>query len=326
MIKYIIWLTIFLISMFWSSYSYHDYVSKQIDSYDINMVRALLDEKTKLKTSIVENWQKAQTFENLLHKEWAISWINGWFFCPDEKKYSWCTANTTAMNRIYNWKLYSQYGKDTWEKWILWVDKNNKILFVQNHMWYIWGYDNNTNKNKFDNLQHGISMSILVDNWKNVWIKSSLVNDSKQQKKQDKTFICSVDKNIIYFWEVKKVTLKKIWDILVKLWCKYAIQLDSWWSKTIYYKWKYKAWPGRNIMDAYVLVDKDKQDIDIDYNTKKAIDNYMNKYFKNYENWKNKKEIKQKYLKVIKKINKIKTSNNIISYLKEKIAFRILSI
>ena len=35
--------------------------------------------------------------------------------------------------------------------------------------------------------------------------------------------------------------------------------MDAWWSTAIYYEWEKIAWPGRNVMDAFVVIEDDSQ-------------------------------------------------------------------
>ena len=87
--------------------------------------------------------------------------------------------------------------------------------------------------------------------------------DSKQSRAGIKQFLCYTDPYTVLFWSVTKITFRDLWRFLKdKLWCISAVLLDSWWSRTLLFNWEYKRWPGRNVMDAIVIIYKPIGDIE----------------------------------------------------------------
>jgi hypothetical protein len=82
-----------------------------------------------------------------------------------------------------------------------------------------------------------------------------------------RNFICNDKTNrYIYTWYVSAIELEKLPDLLLKLWCNDALNLDAWWSSAMIYNSRYIIWPTRDIMD-WVVIERKGLD------TKKIIEN-----------------------------------------------------
>ena len=84
-----------------------------------------------------------------------------------------------------------------------------------------------------------------------------LNNDAKQKKAWNKSFICSnLDNSLITMGFVNGQTFSSMADyIITHFQCHNAILLDNWGTKAMIYDTKYVAGPGRNMMDAFVVID-----------------------------------------------------------------------
>lgn len=101
-------------------------------------------------------------------------------------------------------------------------------------------------------------MPTLVKNWVNVAVlNDAMNNDPKQWSIWNKWFICSTkDKSTIYMWYIDGVTFSTVADYLIQTFaCDNAIQLDNGWSKAMIFNGSYTVGPGRDIMDAFVIID-----------------------------------------------------------------------
>lgn len=122
-------------------------------------------------------------------------------------------------------------------------------------------------------MENWMMMDTLVKEWVNVAVLSSMNDDSKQSQAANKTFICSTkDNSTIYMWYVSSVTFSSIADYIIDTFnCYNAVLLDNGWTKAMVYNNEYVAWPWRDMMDAFVIIEWDNIWADIE-----AIDdNYV---------------------------------------------------
>lgn len=217
-------------------------------------MKVIFDGTSKIVVSVADNNSPAQSLQTLTNNVWWTNAINGWFFCPNEAAYSRCTPNTTDLVRKSNGVLYSKRKEDVW---------SNKSVFGFDTLWVpLFVTDDGSYKQETDveNIFNGIWMPTLVKNWVNVAIyNDAMNNDPKQWKSGNKSFICSTkDKSTIYMWYVDWVTFSSVADYLIQTFsCDNAIELDNWWSKAMIKDNSYIVWPGRNIMDAFVVIEGD---------------------------------------------------------------------
>ena len=109
-----------------------------------------------------------------------------------------------------------------------------------------------------DPIYNGISNPVLVKNGVNLAKENvELNNDAKQKKAWNKSFICSnLDNSLITMGFVNGQTFSSMADyIITHFQCHNAILLDNWGTKAMIYDTRYVAGPGRNMMDAFVVID-----------------------------------------------------------------------
>ena len=203
-------------------------------------MKVVLDGESNIVVSAVKSGTPAQSLETLMDNVWWTHAINGGFFCPADYG---CNPPVTSALRIVNgtslwWSLYglaSLFG----------FDSNGAPLLV-------------TKSTDISKVYNGMSMQTLVQDWVNVAVLNGTMNsDAKQGKAGNKTFICSTqDNNVVYMWYVNGVTFSTVADYIIQIFdCYNAIQLDNGWTKAMIYKGEYVAKPGRNMMDAFVIIE-----------------------------------------------------------------------
>lgn len=72
--------------------------------------------------------------------------------------------------------------------------------------------------------------------------------------KSTKSFICKTNNNDVKMGMIEKISLLDIPDLIRTFGCVDAINLDNGGSLAMCEKGKYIVGPGRNIMDAFVIV------------------------------------------------------------------------
>lgn len=109
-----------------------------------------------------------------------------------------------------------------------------------------------------DAIYNGIAAPVLVQSGVNVGLQNAEMNaDVKQKKAGNKSFICSTaDGGLVYMGFVNGQTFASMGDYLIKNFqCHNAILLDNGGTKAMWVKGKYVAGPGRNMMDAFVVIE-----------------------------------------------------------------------
>jgi len=245
MIKYLFIITFFLSINI--SYWY-DYL-EEIWDYKWKIFYIKKDSPYKVVSSRSIN---GESLESLVNKVWWVAWINWSYFCPaDYKACNW--KNTFNWDRISNWNISSRWN-NTWSRFIFWFDKNNNSLIYQTS----W-----RSVDSFHWIYNWISnFPLILKEWESYldYYEKAWLIDSKMKLKWYKNFICSTKDWDIYMWYIVDQTIYDMVNVLKNLWCYNALNLDSWWSLSVYDKW-YKRWPWRDIMDAFVIVE-DKRRID----------------------------------------------------------------
>jgi exopolysaccharide biosynthesis protein len=74
--------------------------------------------------------------------------------------------------------------------------------------------------------------------------------------KGTKSFICRTNLNDIKMGTLGSISMMDVPDLIKKFGCIDAINLDNGGSLALYDKEKYIVGPGRNIMDAFVILKK----------------------------------------------------------------------
>ena len=244
-------------------------------SHDV--IKVTLDGTHKIIVNAVQNWDQPKSVKTLMEEVWWVSAINGAFFDAYSKNKS------SDMIAITNWIKRCVYWDDLWDtRALFWFQYDWTPLLATNAT---RSWDNsisNRVNSEFPKIQYGLSMHVLIINWNNVsYNNSEMNNDKKQWWVATKEFICSTeDKSTIYFWKVLNVTFIWLAEYIQKTFnCYDAIQLDAWWSTAIYFEWEKIAWPWRDVMDAFVVIeDNSKYNEELQEAINWMYENWMTKY------------------------------------------------
>lgn len=250
--KKILLLVLFFFFFFSFTSATTTYSTATENGHPYKIMKVVLDGKSKIVVAAVDNYSPAVSLLTLMNSMGWIHAINGWFFCPAELAYSRCQSNTTNGLRISSGTLYSKRWKDIapYDS-IFGFDPQGAPVFVT---------DKGTTQADpaIDTIANGLMMPTLVKNGVNVAVLNAEMNaDPKQSAAGNKTFICSTkDNGTIYMWYVDGVTFSSVADYIITTFaCYNAIELDNGWSKSMIYNNQYVAGPGRDLMDAFVVVE-----------------------------------------------------------------------
>lgn len=235
-----------------SVYATTSHIVSKENGHGYNVMKVVLDGNSKVVVSVVDSGSPAQSLRTLMNNVGGSYAINGGFFCPNEAAYSRCTGNTTDLVRKSDGVLYSKRKKDIGtHKSVFGFEANGMPEFVSDN----GSYAEDTG---IDNIFNGIGMPTLVKDGVNVAVlNDAMNNDPKQGKAGNKTFIWSTsDDTTIYMGYVDGVTFSSLADYIIATFkCDNAIQLDNGWSKAMIADDAYVVGPGRNIMDAFVIIE-----------------------------------------------------------------------
>ncbi len=274
----------FLIS---STYSYQNLINKRIDSHWVKVIKVILGGKYKIVSSLSEKWDR---LINLMNKVYWVSAINWAYFCPADYSNCWW-KNYSNAPRFYNWKNYSKYWNDFGINWVFAFDKKDKPFIVMNYLW--WDAPENLkkqiNSDKIKDIYRWIwNFPVLLLHWNDIVSLYETQLSRKMKLSWPKSFICSTkDDKTIYMWYVSNITIYNMPIFLKKnFWCYNALNLDSGGSLGMIYNWKVIKKHWRDIMDAFVVVDIEKENKvkQILFKNKKLLDRVVNKIKKFYWN------------------------------------------
>ena len=266
-----IWISLVAVPfLIWSVFAMQERLTTS--SHDV--IKVTLDWTHKIVVNAVQNGQSPKAVKTFMDEIWWVSAINGAFFD------AYSAEKSSDMIAIVNGTKRSVYWDDLWDtRALFWFQYDGTPLLVTNTT---RSWNNGWVNSEFSKIQYGLAMHVLLVNWQNVsYNNSEMNNDKKQWWAATKEFICSTqDRSTIYFWRVYNVTFVWLAEYIQRTFeCYDAIQLDAWWSTAIYYEWEKIAWPGRNVMDAFVVIEDDSQYRE---DLQKAItwmyDNWMTRY------------------------------------------------
>lgn len=237
--RVLLFLWIFI--LFWINSSFWYEYLEEVWWYKWKVFKIEKDDSYKVVVRVSEKWE---SLESLVKKTWWVAWINWAFFCP--KDYSRCGGkNYSEFDRISNWNIYSKW-KNTWVRYIFGFDKNNKPLIYKTP---------NDQRDTFEWIYHWLSnFPLILKEWKSFLSTYENLIDAKMRLKWPKNFICSTKTETIYMWHLSNMTIYDMVGALQNIGCYNALNLDSWWSLSLYNNGWYKTWPWRDIMDAFVIV------------------------------------------------------------------------
>ena len=242
-------------------------------SHDV--IKVTLDWTHKFVVNAVQNGNQPKSVKTLMEEVWGISAINWAFFD------AYSAEKSSDMIAIVNWTKRSVYGDDLWDtRALFWFQHDWTPILVTNAT-RSWGNGNWVNS-EFSNVQFWLSMHVLLVNGNNVsYNNSEMNNDKKQWWAATKEFICSTeDKSTVYFGRVYNVTFIWLAEYIQGTFnCYDAIQLDAGWSTAIYYEWERIAWPWRDVMDAFVVIeDNSKYNEELQEAITWMYENWMTRY------------------------------------------------
>ena len=252
------------------SASANEYIERNIDGYRAKMLKVTPNSGYKIVVSASNDWE---SLDSLIKKVWGVSWVNGAFFCP--KDYAECGGKSFSNTmRIVNEdaKTYSIYYPDTWINGLFGFDINNAPILLKNSVWS-WDESTNFNSDSISSIENWIAnFPMYLHDGKNMLsLYSDSEIDAKMRTKSLKNFICSKEDGTILMGWVENITIYDIPNLLLKYSCKNAINLDTGWSTAMIYNSKYIRWPGRNIMDAFVIVPVSKNTVTSEKTPRKKL-------------------------------------------------------
>lgn len=238
--------------------SANELVDFNIDWYKIKTIKIVKNSWYKLIVWVSEKWE---SLESMVKRYWWVSWVNWAYFCPAD--YKECNGvNKTFSDRFSNWYDWSITPSDTGtERVVFALDKlQNPFLYQSAHDYSNWRNDEfliwkTINLSKAKDIYNWIgNFPLLLENGESKVNNCKLI-DSKMKAKSLKNFICaSADWNTIFLWWVENISIYDVPQIIKKIDCYNAINLDSGGSTSMIFNNKYIKWPGRNIMDAWIIV------------------------------------------------------------------------
>lgn len=243
---------IFVLPLSLSAYSL---VTKTVDGHKVRIFHVPAWGEYRV-TAVASN--TSTTLKTLIAKEKGIAWINGAYFIP--KDY---TGKPDATNtvRIMNkeGKLYSKYYPDTGVNGIFGFLSDTSPMLVQNNIYGEKTLRANYNSDRIEDIESGIAnFPILLASGVNLvptYDQAWLITE-KMKVKWTKSFICRTKQNDIKMGTLGSISMMDVPLLIKKFGCIDAINLDNGGSLALYDNKKYVVGPGRNIMDAYVIVKK----------------------------------------------------------------------
>ncbi len=233
----------------------YSFISKNIDGHRIRVFDIPANDEYRVTVSATNT---ATSLASLIKQRNAFWGINGAYFSP--KDYTWL-PDVTQTIRIMDgdWFSYSRYFPDTGINGIFWFLSNGTPLLVQKNIYSYSLLRDNQNAEMMLEIKNGIAnFPILMTNGINFLPRYSSLGliTEKMKRKDMKSFICRTSNDGVKMWTIDQISLLDVPKFISKFGCIDAINLDNGWSTAIYHHGKYILWPGRNIMDAFVIVKK----------------------------------------------------------------------
>lgn len=242
-----------------------------------DVIKVTLDWTHKIVVNAVQNGNQPKAVKTFMDEVWWVTAINGAFFD------AYSAQKSTDMIAIVNWVKRSVYWDDLWDtRALFWFQYDWTPLLVTNATRSRDNSISNRVNSEFPKIQYWLAMQVLLVWGKNVsYNNSEMNNDKKQWWVATKEFMCSTeDKSTIYFGRVYNVTFVWLAEYIQKTFnCYDAIQLDAWGSTAIYFNWDKIAWPGRDVMDAFVVIeDNSKYNEELQKAITWMYENWMTRY------------------------------------------------
>lgn len=243
---------IFLLPFTTSAYSL---ITKTVDGHRVRIFHIPAGDSYRV-TAVAMN--TGSTLRNFVELGRGVAGINGAYFTP--RDYSGKPDSTNAV-RIMNsdWFTYSRYYPDTGINGIFGFLSDGSPILVQNSIYGEKKLKDNYNSGMILELVSGIAnFPILLMNSVDLvprYNQLGLITE-KMKTISTKSFICRTIKNDIKMGTIEKISMLDMPTFIRQFGCVDAINLDSGGSIAMYDKKRYIVGPGRNIMDAFVIVKK----------------------------------------------------------------------
>jgi len=237
---------ILIFSFYFSSVNASNFIDRTLDWYKIKIIKY----DTKSTDFIFKIWLRenynAINLRTIMEENNGIDAINGTYFCPADYKECWW-SDFTANERYVNFqKKWTE--QTTGDRVVFAINKNNKPFLYQS---------NKINSDLESDIKTGLAnFPLILQDWKDAtsyYVEAWLI-DAKMKAKIPRNFICSdKEKRYIYSGYAYDIELLKLPELLLKLGCYDALNLDAWASSAMIYNAKYIIWPGRNILDSIII-------------------------------------------------------------------------
>lgn len=251
MLKLFLSFLIFLLPLTTSAYSL---ITKFVDGHRVRIFHIPSDDTYRV-TAVASN--SASSLKSLIASAGGVAGINGAYFIP--RDYSGLPDATNAVRIMgHDGFSYSKYFPDTGVNGVFWFLADGSPLLVQNNIYSDTRLRDNFHSGMLLELESGIAnFPILLANSKNLlprYQDAGLITE-KMRTKTTKSFICRTPDSI-KMGTIEKISMLDVPDFLWKFGCIDAINLDNGGSMALYDRQKYLVGPGRNIMDAFVIIRK----------------------------------------------------------------------
>lgn len=250
--KIILVLLVFGIPISTSAYSY---VTKVIDGHRIRIFHIPYNDTYRVK-AVASN--TSTTLQSLIKTGKGVAGINGAYFTSRD---SFGNPDRTNAVRIINGAgyIYSRYFPDTGISGIFGFLYDHSPIVIQNNRYGHKDLRENMNALFLWNVESGISnYPILLTNWINMvpeYTALGLISPSMIAE-STKSFICRTWFDDVKMGTIDSISMLDVPDFIRQFGCVDAINLDATNSLAMYDKGKYIIGPGRNVMDAFIIVRK----------------------------------------------------------------------
>ncbi len=252
MLKYLLSLLLFLLPLTTSAYSL---VTKVVDGHRVRVFVIPHDDAYRV-TAVASN--SGSTLRSLVESGWGVAGINGAYFIP--RDYTGLADSTNTVRIMGGDGFgFSRYFPDTGINAIFGLLRDGSPMLVQNNIYGERSLRGNYNSGMILELQSGIAnFPILLASGVNLVPRYDLLwlITAKMKLKSTKSFICRTANDDVKMGTIEKISMMDVSDLIRRFNCVDAINLDNGWSLALYDKSRYIVGPGRNIMDAFVIVKK----------------------------------------------------------------------
>ena len=252
MLKYLLSFLLFLLPLNTSAYSL---VTKYTDGHRVRVFVIPYDDAYRVTAVASNSWY---TLRNLVEKGRGVAGINGAYFIPRDYTGKPDSTNTIRIMGGDGF-AFSRYFPDTGINAIFGFDADHTPILVQNNIYGDRSLRGNYNSGRILEVQSGIAnFPILLANGTNLLPRYDAIwlIPTKMKLKSTKSFICRTANNDIKMGMIEKISMMDASVLITRFGCVDAINLDNGGSLALYDKSRYIVGPGRNIMDAFVIMKK----------------------------------------------------------------------